>query len=172
MQGQEALVLPPDSELIVGLVGAVGVDLGAVARDLIAELAQFRYRGLDVHLTDAFDAFEWPSDLIEDPYDERLWSYMTAGDELRQRWGRPDAMALLAITRIALERRAVTGDERLPADRVAYVLRSFKRPEEIKLLRDVYGSRFLLIGAGATEESRHAYLQRKIRETPTSTIFP
>ena len=90
---------------------------------------------------------------------------MDAGDELRRQWGRRDAMALLAITRIALERRILTGDERSPADRVAYVLRSFKRPEEVKLLRDVYGSRFLLIGVGATEQSRHKYLDRKIRET-------
>jgi hypothetical protein len=136
--------------------------LGAVARDLIAELAQFRYRGLDVHLTDAFEAFESTEPLIDDPYDERLWSYMTAGDELRERWNRRDAMALLAINRIALERVSVTGDERTPADRVAYVVRSFKRPEEVKLLRDVYGSRFLLIGVGATERSRRSYLERSI----------
>ena len=90
---------------------------------------------------------------------------MTAGDELRQKWSRRDAMALLAINRIALERVSVTDDEGVPADRVAYVLRSFKRPEEVKLLREVYGSRFLLIGAAATEQSRHSYLGRRIRET-------
>jgi hypothetical protein len=129
--------LPPDSELVVGVVGAVGVDLGAVARQLIAELAQFRYRGLDLHLTDAFDAFEWAEQLVEEPYDERLWSYMSAGDELRDKWTRRDAMALLAINRIALERVSIAGNERSPADRVAYVLRSFKRPEEVKLLREV-----------------------------------
>jgi cytidine deaminase len=157
--------LPPDSELVVGLVGAVGVDLGAVARQLIAELAQFRYRGLDLHLTDAFDAFDWAEQLIEEPYDERLWSYMSAGDELRDKWTRRDAMALLAINRIALERISITGNERSPADRVAYALRSFKRPEEIKLLREVYGSRFVLIGVAATEQTRLSYLEGRIRET-------
>ena len=69
-----AAALPPDSELVVGLVGAVGVDLGAVARDLIAEFAQFRYRGLDLHLTDAFEAFDWSEPLVDGPFDERLWS--------------------------------------------------------------------------------------------------
>jgi cytidine deaminase len=157
--------LPPDSELVIGLVGAVGVDLGAVVGQLFAEFAQFRYRALDLHLTDAYEAFDWSDQLVKEPYDERLWSYMSAGDKLRERWGRRDAMALLAINRIALERGKLTGDERLPAERVVYVLRSFKRPEEIKLLRDVYGSRFLLIGVAATEEARRAFLERRTRET-------
>lgn len=160
---QEAL--PPDSELIIGLVGAVGVDLGEVARDLRAQLAQFRYRALDLHLTDAFVAFDWTESLVSEPYDEQIWSYMTAGDELRERWQRPDAMALLAINRIALARQEITGDERTPADRVAYVLRSFKRPEEVKLLREVYGSRFLLIGVAATELMRSEYLHKRIAES-------
>jgi len=157
--------LPPDSELVIGLVGAAGVDLGAVAGDLRAELAQFGYRALDLHLSDAFVAFNWSAPLVDEPYDERIWSYMTAGNELRERWQRPDAMALLAVNRIALERRKITGDERTPADRVAYIVRSFKRPEEIKLLREIYGSRFLVVGVAATEEMRLAYLQKRIGES-------
>jgi hypothetical protein len=90
---------------------------------------------------------------------------MSAGDELRERWGRRDAMALLAINRIALERSILTGSESVPSDRAAYVLRSFKRPEEIKLLREIYGSRFLLVGVAATEALRLDYLQRRIAET-------
>jgi hypothetical protein len=166
----QAAGFPPDSELVFGLVGAVGVDLGAVARGLIAELARFRYRGVDIHLTDAFDAFDFSETLVDDPYDERLWSYMSAGDELRERWRRHDAMALLAINRIALERSVLTGNESLPSDRAAYVLRSFKRPEEIKLLREIYGSRFLLVGVAATEVLRLDYLQRRIApDAPSST---
>ncbi len=169
--------LPPDSELVIGLVGAVGVDLGDVARTLLAEFAKFRYRAFDLHLTDTFDAFDWPDPLVEEPYDERVWSYMSAGDELRAKWNRRDAMALLAINRIALERLKITGDERVPADRVAYILRSFKRPDEIRLLREVYGSRFLVIGASATEKTRREFLQKRIGETrlpphPLEAVYP
>lgn len=99
---------------------------------------------------------------------------MSAGDELRERWGRRDAIALLAINRIALERKRLTGDEALPGDRVAYILRSFKRPEEVKLLREVYGSRFLLIGVAATEQLRVEYLSKRIAETrlPPHPLVP
>jgi len=161
----EKAILPPDSELVVGLVGAVGVDLGAVARQLTAAFAQFRYRAVDLHLTDAFSAFDWSSPLIEATFDERLWTYMDAGDELREKWDRKDAMALLAINRIALERSRLTGSEQLPGERVAYILRSFKRPEEIKLLREIYGSRFVVIGVAASEAARRSFLEQRIRET-------
>jgi cytidine deaminase len=161
----QSAIPPPDLELVVGLVGAVGVDLGAVARQLIADFAQFRYRAVDLHLTDAFSAFDWSSPLVEGPFDERLWTYMDAGDELRERWDRKDAMALLAINRIALERSRLTGSEQLPGDRVAYILRSFKRPEEVKLLREIYGSRFVVIGVAASESARRSFLEQRIRET-------
>jgi deoxycytidylate deaminase len=169
--------LPPDSELVVGLVGAVGVDLDGVASKLLGEFAQFNYLALDLHLTDAFDAFDWSKPLVEEPYDKRVWSYMSAGDQLRKKWKRRDAMALLAINRIALERSRLTGDERTPASRAAYVLRSFKRPEEVELLREVYGSRFLLIGVAATDKTRLEFLERRIRETrlpphPLKAVYP
>ncbi len=170
-------ILPSDSELVVGLVGAVGVDLDGVANTLRGEFAQFGYTALDLHLTDAFEAFDWSKPLVKEPYDERLWSYMTAGDALRRRWKRRDAMALLAINRIAVERSESTGNEHIPAERVAYVLRSFKRPEEVQLLREVYGSRFLLIGVAATNETRMEFLEKRIRETrlpphPLKAVHP
>ena len=73
-------------------------------------------------------------------------------------------MALLGFNRIALERVGITGNELSPTDRVAYVLRSFKRPEEVKLLREVYGSRFVVIGVAATAQTRLSYLEGRIRE--------
>jgi deoxycytidylate deaminase len=155
---------PPDNELVIGLVGAAGVDLASVASQLRAELADFRYSAPDLHLTDAFDALPWPEPLVQEPFDERMWSYMDAGNLLRERWGR-NAMALLGINRIALARDALTDSKEIPADRVAYVLRSMKRPEEVRLLREVYGGRFLLIGAAASEVERTEYLKSRIRET-------
>jgi deoxycytidylate deaminase len=155
---------PPDTELVIGLVGAAGVDLAEVARRLRAELAEFRYSAPDLHLTDAFAALPWPEPLVEEPFDERMWSYMSAGNMLREKWGR-EAMALLAINRIALARTKLSDSKDSPADRVAYVLRSMKRPEEVSLLREVYGGRFLLIGAAASEKVRTAFLRRRIRET-------
>jgi cytidine deaminase len=156
---------PPDNELVIGLVAAVGVDLTAVAAELGERLAQFDYRSVDLHLTDGLKSFPWPEELVEEPYDERLWSYMNAGDELRRTWKRKDAMALLGISRLVFEREQLTGDEMLAASRVAYILRSLKRPQEVQLLRQVYGERFLLIGISATEGERSEHLEKRVRQS-------
>ncbi len=173
--GSSSLTSKPrqDNELVIGLVGAVGVDLASVANQLRAELADFGYFAPDLHLTDAFDALPWPEPLIEEPFDERIWSYMDSGNVLREKWG-CNAMALLGINRIALARDKHTGSKEIPSNRVAYVVRSMKRPEEVKLFREVYGGRFLLIGAAASEKERTKYLSRRIRETrvPPHDLHP
>lgn len=67
---------------------------------------------------------------------------MDAGDTLRKRWRRNDAMAMIAVVQIGLARCEITGDAERPSACTAYILRSLKRPEEIVLLRTVYGRRF------------------------------
>ena len=169
--------LPPDNELVIGLVAAVGVDLAPVSDEIGERLAPFDYRAVDLHLTDGLTSFPWHDALVETPYDERVWSYMNAGDGLRRNWGRKDAMALLGVSRLVFEREQLTGDETLAASRVAYVLRSLKRPEEVQLLRQVYGDRFLLIGISATETERLSHLSKRIRQsrlppTPRDAVYP
>src|SRR5262249_24429398 len=51
-------------------------------------------------------------------------------------------------------------DEELPIPSQAYIVRQFKRPEEIALLRSVYGKQFILISAYTPEDLR----RRKIEE--------
>ena len=82
MSGVIPLVPPPDDELIVGLVAAVGIDLEQLTAELRAVLSEFGYRSHDLHLTDVFSDFDWPAPLVDKPFDERVWSYMDAGDAL------------------------------------------------------------------------------------------
>jgi cytidine deaminase len=156
---------PPDDELVIGLVAAVGIDLGELVTELRAVLSEFGYQSRDLHLTDAFGDLPWEEALVKAPYDERIWSYMDAGDALRQKWARRDAMALIAALQIAVTREELTGDQERPAARTAYVLRSLKRPEEIALLRSIYGRRFFVIGVATEEDARLEYLKKKIRRS-------
>ena len=80
-------------------------------------------------------------------------------------WDRKDAFALLAAHRIASIRSTTSGDVDRPADRQAYVLRSLKRPEEVRLLRQLYASRFVLISCYSPGANRQAYLEKRIRES-------
>ncbi|MDO8186477.1 anti-phage dCTP deaminase [Conexibacter sp. JD483] len=156
---------PSQTELVIGLVGPVGIDLGEVFDELAHVLSAFEYECHDIHLSDQLRALDWDQELVEKPADERLWSYMTAGNRLRELWGRDDAFALLAINAITIERQKVSGDRERPLERHAYVLRSLKRKEEADRLRDVYGSRFVQLSLYAPKEARLAHLRDRIQKS-------
>ncbi len=164
-EGAFAPEAPPDDELVIGIVAAIGIDMKALTAELQAVLSEFGYRSCDLHLTDAFADLPWPSPLVEKPFDERVWSYMNAGDTLCVKWGRNDAMALLAIQQVAVAREDLTGNIELPCARTAYILRSLKRPEEVETLRAVYGRRFFLIGVATEEATRLQFLRDRIRQS-------
>jgi deoxycytidylate deaminase len=157
--------LPAQTELVFGVVGAVGINLDAFIDELSYVLSGFAYRALSIHLTDQLRDLDWDEQLLEEPYDERVWSYMTAGNTLCEEWNRLDAFAFLAINAITLRRKEISGDDQVPLNRTAYILRSLKRSEEVELLRQVYGSRFVLISLYAPEKVRRRYLKDKIRQS-------
>jgi deoxycytidylate deaminase len=153
---------PSQTELVIGLVGPIGIDLGAVYLELAKVLTAFKYECHDIHLSDQLRALEWDQELVEEPADERLWSYMTAGNRLRELWQHDDAFALLAINAITLERQRVSGDPEGPLERHAYVLRSLKRKEEAELLHAVYGTRFVQLSLYSPKEARLEHLEKRI----------
>ncbi|NHK28679.1 deoxycytidylate deaminase [Parvularcula flava] len=52
-----------------------------------------------------------------------------------------------------------------PVQRQAYIIRQLKRPEEVNLLRSVYGRQFILISAYAPPKSRLRNIESKQRES-------
>ena len=56
------------------------------------------------------------------------------------------------------------------AYRSAYIIRQIKRPEEVQLLRKVYGPQFLLISAYGSEVRRAKILRDKIKQSDSSNI--
>lgn len=160
-------------ELVIGLVGAVGTDLHHVADEIGVVLGTFGYHSNIIGLSSLLEELDWEMHLAAEPYDEHIWTYMEAGNELCRRWRRSDALALLAVARITECRAAVSLDER-PLYRTAFILRSLKRPEEVEFLRGVYGSRFVLIGAHSSRQHRTEALAKKIarsRQNPDESAW-
>lgn len=151
------------SELVIGLVGAVGTDLDLVATDLQIALRAHDFDSEEVRLSALLADLQWTEDLPAEPLDRHIWTHMDAGNKLRLSWNRGEAMALLALTEIAAIReeknaeRSAAPTESL--ERFAYILRSLKHPKEVELLRAVYGTRFLLISAYAPRSVRKAALE-------------
>jgi deoxycytidylate deaminase len=179
MARDEEIGGPDATELIVALVAAVGTDLGMIVDQVRIVLNQYGFETIPLRLSD-YLAEEAGESFVDKPFDEAVWNAMTAGDELREAWGRGDALALHAITDIAATRyeRAgmsiltpapedSTGSAELPPplDRVAFVLRSLKTQDELSTLRAVYGPRLVVIGAFSPKEERIAQLRAHIEDS-------
>ncbi len=154
---------PSSSELVIGLVGAVGTDLELVCTDISLALNAYDYDVEEIRLSRLLSGLDWGEDLSEklpgEPLDKHIWTHMDAGNALRYIWNRGDALALLALSEIAAIRadkeKGQFGDGTPKSlERCAFILRSLKHPDEVELLRSIYGSRFVLISAYAPEEIR------------------
>lgn len=158
---------PTSNELVIGLVGAVGTDLDLVSADVGIALDAYGYEAQEIRLSKLLSDLDWEEDLPSQPLDKHIWTHMEAGNKLRFCWGRGDALALLALTEIAATREERTSEQYQDGsvqslDRFAFILRSLKHPDEVELLRSVYGSRFVLVAAYAPKEIREASLTKTL----------
>ncbi len=171
-----------ESELFFGLIGAVGTNLHQVGQRLESALKGANYTTCVhirlSHLLHIVDEWEnLPSDVDElrneirglrdlktPPEDERIDRYMDLGNMVRKVCNRGDAVALLAIGDIRIERGKISAPDS-PANRTAYVLNSLKHPNEVRTLRQTYGKRFFAIGAYSRRRVRKLALARRIANT-------
>jgi len=176
---EDEIGAPDHNELVIALVAAVGTDVGMISAEVAIELNEYDYETIPLRLSE-YLADEAGVDFFnEKRFDEALWDAMSAGDELRQKWKRDDALALHAIADIYAtrnDRRGVgneppaedveAGNQRVelppPLERIAFVLRSLKTPAELETLRAVYGPRLVVIGAYSPKDARIDYLAGEI----------
>ena len=127
------------TELVIGLVGAIGTNLPLVATRTGSLLTDaFDYTISPIGMSDLLEIVDWPDnrDLSPAKWDLRTQARMDAGRDLCQGWQDHDALAQLAMLRISQIRDEHNGDESgKPLKRHAYILRSLKRPAEVARLR-------------------------------------
>lgn len=140
-----------DFEIVVGIVAPIGTGLDVAMVRLGEALHGYGYRTEEIRLSDLLTL-----DKRTSGYYERR---MNAGDLICRDVGSADAVAGLAVSRMQ-ELRG--GDER--ERRVAWVLRSLKREEEVELLRRLFGARFVLLGVQAPEDDRRSNLLAALRD--------
>jgi cytidine deaminase len=154
----------PDPEVIVGIVGAVGIDTHTVVGVLTDVLREHGYDAEEIRLSHLLHTLDRYKHLKEPsaPEDERIDAHMDAGDELRERVRRGDALALLAIAAVRRARVERQSEPNRPLKRQAYILNSLKHPEEVNTLRKVYGKPFLLISVYSPRPTRIEVLAERI----------
>ncbi|MGA2402418.1 MAG: anti-phage dCTP deaminase [Syntrophobacteraceae bacterium] len=151
-----------DSELVIGLVGAVGTELGKVGELLKARLSTIGYECSEIHVSSDVIPL-----IVKDGVDDadeyaRISSLMTAGNEARQQSMDNSVLALGAAAKIGEGRSAEEPLRR----RQAYIVSSLKHPEEVARLREIYTDGFYLIGVYSDEKRRRNYLIEDKRILP------
>jgi deoxycytidylate deaminase len=141
-----------DSELVIGLVYAVGTDYKSVLQCISDLLTTYGYEPHVIRISDLIQTLtEHP--LQNDSEINRISCRMTAGNNACRDSRRHDVWALAAIAEIN-KTRGVDLNQQNPRPRVAHLILSLKRPQEVVTLRKIYGSGFFLVGVFATEKER------------------
>lgn len=146
-------------ELVFAVVSPVGSDLDHFDDLFVDQLKLYGYTTNHIRVSQLVERVhtEHVGAIVNKTGEfNRINSFMTAGNTLRQLTGRGDIMALYAIAAIR-GMRAKEG----PIPKTVHLLRSLKHPEEVEALRRVYGAGFFLIGLHASEAQRSRYLQKR-----------
>lgn len=155
------LVPKPFPEVVIGLVGPVGIDLDPIVDALVRSLEAVEYKSNQIRLSAQIAKF-FSVDFDTLPENERIEKLMNEGTKLRENGRRGDAVALLAIAEI---RRVRSQEFDGSTERNAFILRSLKHPHEVETLRAVYGKGFFLISAYAPRDARVTAMADKVTKS-------
>lgn len=145
------------AEIVIGLVGAVGVDLKCIVKDLVKCLGKYKYNSQEIHVSRLINDFSTIPPHDKGDEFQRIDAYMTAGDEARDRT-EENAILALAVTRLIYGMRK---KEKVTArPKQAYIVNSLKHPDEVNALRRIYGNGFYLLGVFVEPLKRKHLLTR------------
>ena len=174
----------PTPELVIGLVAPIGVDLDNVTEALTELLREMDYKANLFRLTTLMREVPTGLDISENSYVDSYKSRIAYANALCKRLGL-DALAAMAISAIRAARadlwkeRTAQGLETLPEEAIpeetpvpsqSYIIRQLKRPEEVRLLRSVYGRQFILVSAYSPQDARLKRIEDQERSSQGGLI--
>lgn len=157
-------------ELVIGLVGPLGVPMDQLEHVIQIALEQVGYVSHPIHLIGLAAALQEAPAIDDTHYQNSATSKMDLGNWARKKWGRGDALARVALMAIRNTRQAITGDSTTPAERHAYILHQLKHPDEVQTLRGVYGKRLIVVGGFAAPIYRQDAIAKKIARSRHSVV--
>lgn len=136
------------SEIIIGIVSAVGTESKLVTEPLKDRLGRFGYVTEEIRVSQILPACNSGASEFE-----RIRHYMEAGDTLRENSAN-NAILAAGVAKLIAEKRS----EPPSRTKTAFIVNSLKHPEEVAFLRKIYGDGFYLFGIHADEKRRHHFL--------------
>jgi deoxycytidylate deaminase len=151
-----------ETELFIGLVGAVGTDLRTVVVELKNAFRALDYEVIEIRMSHLLREIPFLKKGLTGegkwPEHTRIKKHMDAGDALRRRVKDGGALAAVAMNYI----RAIRGPKPDVLRRRLFIFNSLKHHGEVALLRSTYGGRFLLLSAYEQVSVRQGTLAKLI----------
>lgn len=146
-----------DTEIVIGLVAAVGTQLKTIAKYIEDELSFYKYTVN--HINISRDIISNIVDISENITSEvdRINKYMDYGNEIRKTTENNAILALGASSEIFKERvicNTAKENEKIPMKRSAFIISSLKNTDEVNILREIYTDGFYLFGIAEDENRR------------------
>lgn len=151
--------------MVFGIAGPIGVDVDAIIDTLDQALRRVGYDPRLIHLTREMAPYTAEPPAPDDDFYESSRARMEQGNRICAARQDNAALGRIGLKAVRTLRRALTGSEDQAAPGVAYVIRQFKRPQEVDLFRRVYGRRFVLVSASGGIEPRRALLEDRLRRS-------
>lgn len=159
-------------EIIIGISGPIGVNVDAITTSLQTALADVKYKSKVIKITKAME--NYPSSVEKTTNDDfaSIMNYkIDYADLLCENHDDLAFLARIAIAAVREEREQITGNDDTPTENTAFIIRQFKRPEEVRLMRSVYGKQFILVSAYGSLEERKSILEEKQKRSASTNLL-
>lgn len=158
-------------ELIIGLVGPAGVRLRDVSKTLAEHLKSFEYSSETIRISRLLEECHgYDKKRTEDGEEKRILYCQEVALNFRRTIKEGAAPALAAIAEIRKRRAAASGSPDRPRNGHVYILDQLKHPREEELLRQVYGSAFVLIAGHAPRTVRKKNLAKTLADDDGKSV--
>lgn len=166
-----------DMDLIFGLVAPIGTKIDLVQKSLETEISSYKYETKIINVSDIIDTICKEFRLRENYEGSlRIQDKIKIGNEICKITESKDFLSLAVVSKIKQHQESITTSLKselgIPKEnkKVAYIIRQLKRPEEAKLLKNIYGDRFIQISANNSQDVRFSVLKDLIsKEYPEKT---
>lgn len=151
-----------DTEIVIGLVGAVGTQRKRVVEAITDRLKAFKYDTREISISQDVISMLYSDIPRTFPSEfERISTFIDRGNRARRSSGDNSILAMGACSEIFRERKRDEHGSIEPGQRIAYIVSSLKHPEEVRRLRRVYADGFYLIGIYSSRDMRRDYLVKE-----------
>lgn len=140
-------------DLVLAIVAPIGTDIDSFISNLTTCLKSYNSSVHTISLTDIINDF---TDKGLTKKLDKLKDKINLSNMARSKSQKPDLLSRFGITKINQIKSKSKNEKNV------FIIRQLKRPEELSLLKELYGQSFFLLGVTASQEERLTFLTQDL----------